>query len=282
MSRREHERARIRLPLRLRWSTPFGQRIEVGGSLDASRSGLLVACGETHAPGTALWVTFPYDATLPEGQPEMPARVVRCEKLSTNGKQQGLRAGAHEDVRSAAPSKEPEDAAKHTNIGRGKAREYFRGLFGRREPPLEMPRWSAINTDVAVTNGVAVALQFVAVLPAAVSRNGHPPRLELRASQRRQLALPIHVRLEHVPWFEEAMTVDVSSEGLRFLSNREYELDTRLLISFEFWSSAPWPAEKSAEKPTEKPSEREYRVVVTRVEPVLASPLLAVATRRLQ
>src|SRR2546423_9344559 len=78
MERREHHRAQLRLPVRLRWSTPFGQRIEVCETLDVSRGGLRVPCGEAHAAGVPLWVTFPYDVSLGDGQPEMLARVVRA------------------------------------------------------------------------------------------------------------------------------------------------------------------------------------------------------------
>src|SRR6202034_4588353 len=47
------------------------------GTVNVSRGGLLVPCQEAHAEGTSLWVTFPYDAAVPYGQPEILARVVR-------------------------------------------------------------------------------------------------------------------------------------------------------------------------------------------------------------
>src|SRR6202521_2699624 len=77
MDRREHRRAQLRLPVRIRWNTPFGQKTEICKTLDISRGGLLVPCSETHAPGVPLWVTFPYDSSLRDGQPEMLAQVVR-------------------------------------------------------------------------------------------------------------------------------------------------------------------------------------------------------------
>src|SRR5882672_7140819 len=76
MDRREHHRAQLRLPVRIRWNTPFGQKTEVCKTLDISRGGLLVPCEEAHAPGVPLWVTFPFDSSLGTGQPEMLARVV--------------------------------------------------------------------------------------------------------------------------------------------------------------------------------------------------------------
>ena len=78
MDRRDHHRVQLRLPARLRWTTPFGQKTEVCASVDVSRGGMLVPCREPHAEGTTLWVTFPFDASLNVGQPEMLARVVRA------------------------------------------------------------------------------------------------------------------------------------------------------------------------------------------------------------
>ena len=77
MDRREHHRVQLRLPARLRWTTPFGQKTEVCGTVNVSRGGLLVPCQEAHAGGMSLWVTFPYDATVAYGQPEVLAKVVR-------------------------------------------------------------------------------------------------------------------------------------------------------------------------------------------------------------
>jgi len=76
------------------------------------------------------------------------------------------------------------------------------------------------------------------------------------------------VRLEHIPWFEEAMTIDVSAHGLRFLSSREYQEGDRLRVSFEPTASGPWPTA----------SETAARVV--RIEPVLESAALAVTISR--
>src|SRR5260370_38434448 len=85
MDRREHHRAQLNLPVRIRWNTPFGQKTEVCKTLDISRGGLLVPCQETHAAGVPLWVTFPYDTSLGDGQPEMAAGVVRVGR-ARNGK----------------------------------------------------------------------------------------------------------------------------------------------------------------------------------------------------
>jgi PilZ domain len=184
MDRREHHRAQLRLPVRIRWNTPFAQKTEVCKTLDISRGGLLVPCQETHAPGVGLWVTFPYDATLGDGQPEMLAKVVRVgPALNGNG------------------SKGTDESASER----------------------------------------AVALHFALPPRPEGNSNGHAIERERREIPRRAVALPVRVRPEHVPWFEEAMTIDVSAHGLRFLSSREYQEGDRLLVSFEPTGSAPWP-----------------------------------------
>jgi PilZ domain len=211
MDRREHHRAQLSLPVRIRWNTPFGQKTEVCKTLDISRTGLLVPCQETHAPGVSLWVTFPYDGSVGDGQPEMLAKVVRVG-LGRNG-----------------------NGSKST----------------------------AENS-----NEQAVALHFALAPRAESNRNGHAKEWERRDSPRRPLALPIHVRPEHIPWFEETMTIDVSARGLRFVSNREYREGERLLVSFEPAASTPWPT--SSESP----------VRVVRIDGMPESAALAVTIVR--
>jgi hypothetical protein len=83
--------------VRLRWSTPFGQKTEICETLDASRGGLLVPCKETHAPGVVLWVTFPYDNSPGDGQPEIPATVVRVASVANGfqARRAGENASSH-------------------------------------------------------------------------------------------------------------------------------------------------------------------------------------------
>lgn len=184
MDRREHHRAQLRLPVRIRWNTPFGQKIEVCKTFDISRGGLLAPCQEAHAPGIPLWVTFPYDSSMGDVQPEIPAMVVRVMPARNgNGNTSG-------------------HPASHQR---------------------------------------AVALHFALPFRPEINGNGHAKGDERRGSPRRPLALPVRVRPEHIPWFEEAMTIDVSAHGLRFVSNREYQEGARLLISFEPTALAPWP-----------------------------------------
>jgi PilZ domain len=194
MDRREHHRAPLNLPVRLRWTTPFGQRTEVSETENVSRGGLLVPATETHSPGVSLWVTFPFDNSLREGQPEIPAKVVRA--------------------------KETHNGANHSNV---------------KTPP----HWNGIHS----TNGSSktlLALHFALVAPS--KRNGDSRRREeeRRSSARRPLSQAIRVRPEQMLWFEEAMSIDISTNGIRFLSSREYFVGESLLISFESLTTAPW------------------------------------------
>ncbi|HVH71913.1 MAG TPA: PilZ domain-containing protein [Candidatus Dormibacteraeota bacterium] len=189
MVSREHRRVRMRLPARLRWNTPFGQRIEFAETVDVSRSGLLLSGRESHAAGVPLWVTFPYDCSRKGGQPEVLARVVRCGEL-----------------------------------------------------PAAMPAF-------------ALAIHFER--PERTDFNGNHARRdpERRGGPRRRLAVPIRVRPEHIPWFEEAMSLDFSPRGMRFRSHREYADGELLRIALEDASSTSWPGVG------------EFRVKVVRVSP---------------
>ena len=218
MDRREHHRAQLSLPVRLRWSTPFGQKIELCKTSDISRGGLLVPCSEKHALGVPLWVTFPFDPSLRDGQPEMLAQVVRVAPCSNGSNGNSADAGAK----------------KSTN------------------------GWES----------AAIALQFQPYLHAESNGNGHAKEPERRGAPRRPLAVPLRVRLEHVPWFEEAMTIDISAQGLRFLSSREYAPDANLLVSFEPLASVPWP------------TGRDVASRVVRIESIPQSSALAVTVTR--
>jgi len=172
---REHRRVRMRLPARLRWTAPFGQRIELAQTVDVSRSGLLLSIKDSHASGVPLWVTFPYDASLSEGQPELLARVTRCSELHT------------------APAT------------------------------------------------FALAIHFEGSGHAGSNGNLEQRDPERRGSPRRMLVVPIRVRPEHVPWFEETMSLDFSPRGMRFRSHREYAEGELLRIALEDASSTTWP-----------------------------------------
>jgi PilZ domain len=222
MDRREHHRALLNLPVRLRWTTPFGHRTEVCETKNVSRGGLLVPTAEGHNPGVAVWVTFPFDNSLGDGQPEIPATVVRS-KRTQNG-------ADHAEARSS-----PQQSATLEAYGSPKT---------------------------------LVALHFAAMDQVRRNGNGGGREQEKRLSTRRALSLPIRVRLEQIPWFEEAMSMDISANGVRFLSHREYFAGQNLLISFTSPGTAPWTGAT------------EFASRVVRVEPGSQAPALEVSVCR--
>jgi hypothetical protein len=248
MDRREHHRVQLRIPARLRWTTPLGQRTEICETLNVSRAGLLVPCKENHLAGAPLWITFPYDATLPFGQPEVLARVVRSELVATRvvtANISGDAGGSRNDTAGVAASAEH----AHDRVDGHRGEMVFAAF---------------------------AALQFEAGAGAKKRKNengggngnGHHREVERRTSARRMVAVPIRVRLEHVPWFEETMTIDASNQGLRFVSNRQYEPGQYLIVSFEDAVLSPWPVGA------------EFRSLVVRIDPLLQGPALAVTIYR--
>src|SRR5215470_15249853 len=186
MPTREHHRVRIHLPARLRWTTPFGQKIELSETLDVSRGGLLLSTKELHSAGASLWVTFPYDASLPDGQPEVLARVVRSSKSveaisAANGRLAVSKQKASTQARSGKPGKSARAVQMY---------------------------------PVPATFAVAVRFEEHPHTATNGHRARHDP--ERRASPRCTLGVPVRVRPEHVPWFEEAMSLDFSSRGMCF------------------------------------------------------------------
>lgn len=90
----------------------------------------------------------------------------------------------------------------------------------------------------------SVALHFESSLqpsvPGQSAEKRAPKVASTEANEWRSFSTPIHVRLRQVPWFEEAMTIEVSSDGLRFVSNREYVDGDALLVSFVSPAASPW------------------------------------------
>jgi hypothetical protein len=210
MDSRQHRRVRMRLPVRLRWTTPFGQKSELADTIDVSRGGALVSAKEPHSKGVMVWLTFPYDASLSDGQPEILARVVRCAEVL-----EVIRAAnAREKVRTGS-AVEQERSAKLDQLARAI------GIF-----------------DTPTTFAVAFHFEEQPHSSSNGNANRHEP--ERRGSARRTLAIPVRVHPEWIPWFEEAMAIDVSAKGMRFRSYREYALGDHLKISFQNAASAPW------------------------------------------
>jgi len=238
MDSRQHRRVRMRLPVRLRWTTPFGQKIELADIIDVSRSGALVSAKEPHSKGVMVWLTFPYDDSLSDGQPEILARVVRCaEALEV------IRAtNAREKVQTGS-AVEQERSAKLAQLARA---------IGISDTPATF----------------AVAFHFEEQPHSASNGNADRHEPERRGSARRALAVPVRVQPEQIPWFEEAMAIDVSARGMRFRSRREYALGDRLRISFQNGASAPWHGTG------------EFLSKVVRVAPVPGSIALDVSVSR--
>jgi len=245
MDRREHHRVQLRLPARLRWTTPFGQKIEICHTVNVSRGGVLVPCQEAHVEGMLLWVTFPYDPAISYGQPEISAKVVRFvgsaqqamgdARTNANGARRMLGVGERESVAATA----------------GKASGAAPQLLEASHTLVAALRFEVARRHRANSNG-----------------NGHRREVERRASPRQQLAVPVRVRPEHVPWFEETMTIDCCAEGLKFRSNREYTPGQFLVISFESADNSPWPVAA------------ELVLMVARIEKMPQSPALNVAVCR--
>jgi hypothetical protein len=254
MDRRAHHRVQLRLPARLRWTTPLGQKTEVCHTVNVSRSGALVPCQEAHTEGRSLWVTFPYDAAIPSGQPEILAKVVRFwgpAAAAMRAKSSGN--GADREV----GGRDRDNDA--TNAGKTSAGETNAGKTAD-------SAWHSSDGSLAAI----VALRFE-IAPRHRSNgngNGYRREVERRANARQQLAVPIQVRPEHVPWFEETMTIDCSAEGLKFRSNREYRPGEFLVISFESVDTSPWQVAA------------ELVLMVARVERMSESPALNVAVCR--
>ena len=238
MDSRQHRRVSMRLPVRLRWTAPFGQKIELGETIDVSRGGLLVSTKESHTPGVTVWVTFPYDASLFDGQPEILSRVARCDEMP-----EVLRATtARENV-------QPEGAPKQ-----GRAAKLNQLALGISDAPATF----------------AVAFHFDQQPHSSSNGSANRREPEQRGSMRRALAIPVRVHPERIPWFEEAMTIDISAKGMRFRSHREYQLGDHLKIAFEEAASSPWSGTG------------EFLSKVVRVAPVPGSASLDVSVRRVE
>jgi hypothetical protein len=86
-----------------------------------------------------------------------------------------------------------------------------------------------------------VAMQFEGVAHTkGAQHNGQLGKNRNQNGTGTVISLPIRVRPEHIPWYEEAMTVEVSRDKLKFLTNREYAFGQSLRVSFASRSEAPW------------------------------------------
>jgi PilZ domain-containing protein len=203
MASRQHARVRLRLPVRLRWISPPGQQTEICETRNVSKGGLLIACKEHHNEGFPLWVTFPFDAGAPE-QPEVLARVMRSKRSEGNGHEE---IALHFESMPIVTKFAPEKALEKVVVQSAAKPEVIA------PPAPEMKREDSAETVAAIPN-----------------KNGNLQRV----------VLPIRVRPENIPWFEEAMTTEVSAEEIRFVSHREYLEGDTLHVTFVRKDMRPW------------------------------------------
>jgi hypothetical protein len=88
--------------------------------------------------------------------------------------------------------------------------------------------------------GEEVAVHFEGVPRSSDLRREEVPKTAQKNGTPRTVSLAIRVRPRHIPWHEEAMTVEVSSEKVLFLSNREYPAGETLLVTFVNAEVKPW------------------------------------------
>lgn len=203
MASRQHARVRLRLPVRLRWIAPLGQQSEICETRNASRGGLLVACKEPHNEGFPLWVTFPFDAAAPE-QPEVLARVMRSRHAADQN-------GGHEEI---ALHFESVPMVARPNLDKPASKVA--------ERPAERPPEKPVDSGDQKVGEKAAA------------------EIHEKNSVLRRVVLPIRVRPENIPWFEEAMTTEISTDEIRFVSHREYLENDTLFVTFVGKDTKPW------------------------------------------
>jgi hypothetical protein len=93
--------------------------------------------------------------------------------------------------------------------------------------------------------------------------------VEQRSSPRRAISVPVWVRLADIPWYEEAMTLDLSFGGMRFLSTRVYKPGDRVCVSL-----------RAGTLPSSWNSAHETAALVVRVDPDPRANQVAVSIRR--
>ena len=115
-----------------------------------------------------------------------------------------------------------------------------------------------------------VAMHFEEAAHAQSRHDGDLEAGRNRNGSGSKIALPIRVRLENVPWYEEAMTTEVSKDKIKFVTHCEYAFGQRLLVSFASGTEAPWSGDG------------EWRTQVTGIEMEAGSDSLCVTVRKKQ
>jgi len=153
VERRLHRRIRLRMTARLRWITPLGQHTEVRESEDVSKGGLRLTTTFQPEPGAHLWVAFPFDASLPGSQPEIPARVLRTEEPGGGSTRVALK---FEPVATVAPAPQGDNLQKIFERRVSSRRTLALPLNVRRE---DIP-WSEETMTLDIS---ATGLQFLSM-----------------------------------------------------------------------------------------------------------------------
>ena len=100
-----------------------------------------------------------------------------------------------------------------------------------------------VRTKVAAAGSAAgeeIAVHFEGTGRPTTAYRGQILNVPARNGTTRAISVQIRVRPRHIPWHEEAMTIEVSSDKIRFLSNREYEAGETLLVTFLNAEAKPW------------------------------------------
>jgi hypothetical protein len=116
--------------------------------------------------------------------------------------------------------------------------------------------------------GWNVAMHFENVAHPQTRGNGSIRADKSQNGAGNKISLPIRVRPLRVPWHEDAMTLEVSRDKLKFVTNRQYSFGQKLLISFGAGGEAPWTGDG------------EWETQVTGIEMEAGSESLCVTVRK--
>jgi hypothetical protein len=116
--------------------------------------------------------------------------------------------------------------------------------------------------------GWSVAMHFENTTDAQTRSNGGVRARKSQKGAGNKISLPIRVRPVRVPWHEDAMTLEVSRDKLKFVTNRQYSFGQKLLISFGAGGEAPWTGDG------------EWETQVTGIEMEAGSESLCVTVRK--
>ncbi len=128
-----------------------------------------------------------------------------------------------------------------------------------RDPMPETPA-RVVRVKTTPGGGQLVALMFDAPSRPAPLAGGP----NLRAATRLPLALPLNVRLDDLPWPEQAMTSDISDSGVSFLTPRVYHHGevVRVSVAHGAWGRRG-EAEARVVRVDPLPNSVEHRVALT-------------------